>query len=469
MEDQELYTGDSSDLVIINSSNDLAYIIYTSGSTGMPKGVMIEHYSVINRLNWMQKKYPINQSDIILQKTPYTFDVSVWELFWWSFYGAKLAILCPGGEKDPDQVISAIQKYKITTIHIIPSMISVFLHFLQIEINTDKINSLRKVFASGEALTLRHVERFYKVFENLDVSLTNLYGPTEATVDVSYFDCIKGENLKVLPIGKPIDNIRLYILNNNLEVQPIGAPGELFIAGDGLARGYLNSPDITSQKFINNKSLNEDRIYKTGDLARLLPNGDIEYLGRMDNQVKIRGLRIELGEIEYQLLKFKSIKETLVIDRKDESRNSYLCAYYVSDSEVTGSEIREHLSKNLPIYMIPSYFVRMEKLTLSNNGKIDRKKLPDPFLRISLEEEYVEPRNDIEKRIATIWEKELNIDEIGVTSNFFNIGGDSLLAINVSLSIGGGVTISDIYSYPTIEELAKKYKIKKRAIIFSIL
>ena len=461
LDDPELYTGDSSNLVTINRPNDLAYVIYTSGSTGMPKGVMIEHYSVINRLNWMQKKYPLNESDTILQKTPYTFDVSVWELFWWSFCGAKLAILCPGGEKDPTEVISAIHKYKITTMHFVPSMISVFLDFLQREKNNDKVNSLRRVFASGEALTLKHFERFYKVFNNLDISLTNLYGPTEATVDVSYFDCIKGEDLKVLPIGKPIDNIRLYILNNNLEVQPIGVNGELFIAGDGLARGYLNAPDITSQKFIKSEYLNEDRIYKTGDLARFLPNGDIEYLGRMDNQVKIRGLRIELGEIEYQLLKFKSVKEVVVIDRKDETRNSYLCAYYVSDSEVINSEIREHLSNNLPIYMIPSYFVRMDKLPLSDNGKIDRKKLPDPFLAVSIDEDYTEPRNDMERRIAGIWKKELNTDKIGVKSNFFNIGGDSLLAINVSLSIGSGVTISDIYSYPTIEELAKKIQDKK--------
>ncbi len=471
LDDPQLYTGDSSNLVIINRPNDLAYVIYTSGSTGMPKGVMIEHYSVINRLNWMQKKYPLSESDIILQKTPYTFDVSVWELFWWSFYGGKLAILCPGGEKEPTEVISAIDKYKITTIHFVPSMISVSLDFLQREINNEKINSLRQVFASGEALTLKHFERFYKVFANLDISLTNLYGPTEATVDVSYFDCVKGENLKVIPIGKPIDNIRLYILNNNLKVQPIGVNGELFIAGDGLARAYLNDPDITSQKFITSKYLNEDRIYKTGDLARLLPSGNIEYLGRIDNQVKIRGLRIELGEIEYQLLRFKSVKEVVVIDRKDETRNSYLCAYYVSESEVTNSEIREHLSKNLPVYMIPSYFVKMDKLPLSDNGKIDRKKLPEPSHCVSIGEEYKEPRNDMEKRIADIWKKELNTNKIGVKSNFFNIGGDSLLAINVSLSIGSGVTISDIYNYPTIEELAKKIQDKKGidSIFYSVM
>jgi amino acid adenylation domain-containing protein len=471
LDDQELYTGDASNLKTINGPKNLAYVIYTSGSTGMPKGVMIEHYSVINRLNWMQKKYPINESDTILQKTPYTFDVSVWELFWWSFYGGKLAILPPGGEKDPSEVISAIDKYKITTIHFVPSMISVFLDFLQRDINNDKVSSLRQVFASGEALTLKHFERFYSVFDNLNIRLTNLYGPTEATVDVSYFDCVKGEDLKVLPIGKPIDNIRLYVLNNYLDVQPIGTSGELFIAGDGLARGYLNAPDITSQKFTTSKYLKEDRIYKTGDLARLLPSGDIEYLGRMDNQVKIRGLRIELGEIEYQLLRFKSVKEVVVIDRKDETRNSYLCAYYVSDSEVINSEIREHLSKNLPVYMIPSYFVRMEKLPLSDNGKIDRKKLPEPYLSISLEEKYVEPRNAMEKRIAAIWEKELNTDKIGIKSDFFNIGGDSLLAINVSISIGCGVTISDIYKYPTIEGLAKKIQDKKGSdnIFYSVM
>lgn len=461
LDDEEIYIGDTSNLLVLNKSNDIAYVIYTSGSTGMPKGVMIEHYSVINRLNWMQKKYPLNNNDTILQKTPYTFDVSVWELFWWSFYGGKLAILCPGGEKEPSKIINAINNYKITTMHFVPSMLSVFLDFLQRETDKGKIKSLRQVFASGEALTLKHVERFFEYTSDYDINLSNLYGPTEATVDVSYFDCMRDNNLKLIPIGKPIDNIRFYILNKDLQIQPIGVGGELCIAGDGLARGYLNAPEITSQKFIKSQFVNEDRIYKTGDLARWLPNGDIEYLGRIDNQVKIRGLRIELGEIEHQLLKLESIKEAVVIVKNDETRNDYLCAYYVSDYEIPVSELRENLATNLPQYMIPSYFVKVYKMPLSSNGKIDRKKLSEYLINVSIDEEYIEPRNDIEKRLADIWKRELNLERIGVKNNFFEMGGDSLTAINVSISIGSEIAISDIYDNPTIEELAVAIQSKK--------
>ncbi|MDP4093203.1 MAG: amino acid adenylation domain-containing protein [Bacillota bacterium] len=460
LNDENVYSRDTSNLTKINSPNDLAYVIYTSGSTGKPKGVMIEHHSVINRLNWMQKQYPIDQNDTLLQKTPFTFDVSVWELFWWSFNGAKLVILRPGGEKEPSAIADTIYKFHVTVIHFVPSMLSVFLDFAEVSENTERVKNLKKVFASGEALTTKHFERFYSIFEAGGINLINLYGPTEATVDVSYFNCNKEENIKVIPIGKPIDNIRLYILNDKLELQPIGINGELCIAGDGLARGYLNAPEITSQRFVEAPEISEGKVYKTGDLARWMSDGNIEYLGRIDSQVKIRGLRIELGEIEYQLLSLTTVREAVVIDRKDSKGNSYICAYYVSDSEIPVSEIRNYLAGRLPLYMVPSYFVRLEKLPLSPNGKADRKRLPEPYSFSIAEEEYIEPKSDLEKRIADIWKQALSRDKVSIRENFFNMGGDSLMAINVALGIGENVTISDIYSYPTIEAIAEHIKKK---------
>ena len=303
VEDSSSYIGDGSNIENINKPNDLAYIIYTSGSTGKPKGTMIEHYSVINRLNWMQKMYPLGEHDVILQKTPFTFDVSVWELFWWSFVGAKVCFLIPGGEKDPEEIVRAAQRNKITTMHFVPSMLNVFLDHLEGSSNVDKLSSLSQVFASGEALNVQQAERFNRILNRqFKTKLHNLYGPTEATVDVSYFDCSTGETLEIIPIGKPIDNISLYVVDKNYGLQPVGVAGELCIAGDGLARGYLNKPELTMEKFVQNPFVPGTRMYRTGDLARWLPDGNIEFLGRIDHQVKIRGFRIELGEIEVQLL-----------------------------------------------------------------------------------------------------------------------------------------------------------------------
>lgn len=457
LDNQNLFTGNSGNLECINNSKNLAYIIYTSGSTGKPKGVMIEHWSLVNRLNWMQKMYPIGKGDTILQKTPYTFDVSVWEMFWWSIQGARVCFLKPGGEKDPSAIVEAIEKNKITTMHFVPSMLTAFLNYIENNIDLRKLSSLKQVFSSGEALNLQQVLRFNKLLYKANgTKLHNLYGPTEATVDVSYFNCSTGENFEVIPIGKPIDNINLYIMSSKNKLQPIGVPGELCIAGDGLARGYLNRPELTAEKFVPNPFNQGKRMYRTGDMARWMPDGNIEYLGRMDHQVKIRGFRIELDEIQKQLIRHDNVKEAVVLAREDSSGSKYLCAYITADRAVTVPELRKHLLEKLPDYMVPAYFVQLDKMPLTPNGKIDRKALPESGAYVNTGIEYVEPSNPLQKNLAQIWKKVLNKDKIGIKDDFFDIGGNSLLVIQLvseMKKIGIELKVSEIFKYPTIEKI----------------
>ncbi len=458
IDDKELYKRDNSSLQLISRPSNLAYVIYTSGSTGKPKGAMIEHHSAINRIKWMQKRYPIGQNDVILQKTPYTFDVSVWELFWWSIEGAKVCFLTPGGEKDPEEIVKAIEKNKITTMHFVPSMLNIFLEYIEGRADIEILSSLKQVFSSGEALTAPQVERFNRIlYSKLGTKLINLYGPTEATVDVSYFDCSTGEKLDVIPIGKPIDNISLLILDKHNNLLPVGIPGELCISGVGVGRGYLNRPDLTEEKFIQNPHILGERMYKTGDLARWLQDGNIEYLGRIDNQVKIRGFRIELGEIEARILSYEGIEEATVIAR-EAGENKYICAYITGDREFTVSELREYLLKELPEYMVPSYFIQLEKLPLTANGKIDRKALPEPDGSITTGAEYVAPESEIEDKLAKIWQEVLEIEKVGINDNFFELGGHSLKAINIVAKIHKVLNVSvplrEMFKTPTIKELA---------------
>ncbi|MGE5329544.1 MAG: amino acid adenylation domain-containing protein [Deltaproteobacteria bacterium] len=455
---EEIYSGDTSNISKINKPTDLAYVIYTSGSTGKPKGVMIEHFGVINRINWMQKKYPINEKSAILQKTPFTFDVSVWELFWWFFVGARVCMLEPAGEKEPEKIIKAIEENKITTMHFVPSMLSMFLQYIEENTDLKRLKTLKQVFASGEALNVQKVALFNNLLNKVNGSeLYNLYGPTEATVDVSYYDCSTGEIMNVIPIGRPIDNTYLYILDKNYNLQPIGISGELCIGGDQVARGYLNKPELTNEKFIPNPFRDGERIYRTGDLARWFPDGDIEYLGRLDFQVKIRGNRIELGEIENKLLSYQEIKDCIVLAKEDNG-NKYLCAYYVSDEEISVEKLRKYLLKELPDYMIPSYLIKLNEMPLSSNGKVNRKALPNPQI-VKIETEYIPPRNEIEKLLFQVWAEVLGIDKIGIDDSFFELGGDSLSVIQILTKIykyKWNLTTQDFYKYKTIRELSNK-------------
>jgi D-alanine--poly(phosphoribitol) ligase subunit 1 len=383
LDDPGTYRGPEENPVIVNTARDLAYVIYTSGSTGKPKGVMIEHRSVVNRLHWMQSAYPIDNDDVILQKTPYYFDVSVWEFFWWALQGAKLCFLAPGAEAIPQAIIETIRRHRVTVLHFVPSMLNVFLEYLDGKDDrvVEGLASVRQVFASGEALTPSHVKKFNNILrKKIGAKLTNLYGPTEATVDVSYYDCPQ-DDLEIVPIGRPIQNIRLYVMRDGQHVA-VGEPGELCIAGVGLARGYLNNQALTDEKFVENPAHASEKIYRTGDVARWLPDGNLEYLGREDQQIKIRGLRIELGEIENTIRDFPGIAECVCVTRKYSENLILIIAYLVCKSEVKLEHLTHYLKNQLPAYSVPNHFVILAQIPLMPNGKTDRRALPDPVIQL---------------------------------------------------------------------------------------
>ncbi|ATH92008.1 non-ribosomal peptide synthetase [Bacillus glycinifermentans] len=438
---------------------NLAYVIYTSGSTGKPKGVMVEHHSVINRLQWMQKRYPLQKDDVILQKTPFSFDVSVWELLWWGEAGAKVCLLPPGGEKDPDILLQTIKRHGITTLHFVPPMLSAFLNALEDGKRIDSIGSIRRVFSSGEALPASLVKRFQRfISRKTGAGLINLYGPTEATVDVSYYDCPQTETVSRVPIGKPIDNIQLFVVGAQGMLQPVGVAGELCISGAGLARGYLNKPGLTAEKFAVNPFVPGERMYRTGDLARRLPDGSIEYLGRIDHQVKIRGYRIELGEIEHRLLAHEKVKEAAVMVKEGADGDKILCAYFVANVPMETDELRIHAAKMLPPFMVPAFYEQLPHMPLTANGKLDRKALPDPE-HVS-RAAYVEPASGTETELARLWQDVLGLERVGAADDFFELGGHSLKAMTLAARIhrewGAEVPLREIFRCSTLRELAAR-------------
>ncbi len=435
--------------------NDLAYIIYTSGSTGKPKGVMIEHRALVNRLWWMQQKYPLNAEDILIQKTPFTFDVSVWELFWWSISGASLYLLPPGEEKNPDRLLEVIQNEAITVMHFVPTMLSMFLNNFKTEGKPDHVRSLKTVFASGEALKTIHVNDFNALMPS-ETKLVNLYGPTEATIDVTYFDCPKHDLSQIIPIGKPIANTRLYILNEQLEVQPTELRGELYIAGDGLARGYINNPELTEKRFIFHSGLNE-RLYKTGDIARWGSDGNIEFLGRSDFQVKLKGFRIELGEIANQLTLHEDIDEAIVKLSDSATPDAKLIAFYTGRDQLEEQLLKTFLSKSLPHYMVPSLFQKLTAFPRTSSGKIDSKKLHYQVVQSETDAIFNAPDGELETKLTEIWEGVLN-RSVDVTKNLYQLGGDSIQAMQIIVRMknaGFDCSMNDIFQYPTIRELSK--------------
>jgi amino acid adenylation domain-containing protein len=439
------------------TAENLAYLIYTSGSTGRPKGVMNTHRGICNRLLWMQDTYRLTPADRVLQKTPFSFDVSVWEFFWPLLVGARLIVARPGGHKDSTYLVRLIVEQGITTLHFVPSMLRVFLEDRHVE----KCQCLGRVICSGEALSYELQQRF---FARLEAELHNLYGPTEAAVDVTHWACRQESDRPIVPIGRPVANTQIYLLDTRLQPVPVGVPGELHIGGVQVARGYLNRPELTAERFIRDPFNHQAgaRLYKTGDLARYLPDGSIEFLGRMDYQVKIRGFRIELGEIESVLAEHSAVQQAVVIARDYGSGDYRLVAYLVPDHERAFqiNDVRKFVRTKLPDYMIPTTFISLEELPLTSNGKLDRRALPAPEqCRPNLEQAYVPPRTELERRLARMWCEILKLEQVGIHDRFFELGGDSIQAalfINeLQKELDEFIYVVTIFEAPTIAEYAR--------------
>ncbi|HEV2783795.1 MAG TPA: amino acid adenylation domain-containing protein, partial [Actinophytocola sp.] len=425
-----------------------AYMIYTSGSTGRPKGVLVPHAGIVNRLLWMQAEYGLRPDDRVLQKTPASFDVSVWEFFWPLITGATLVVARPDGHKDPAYLAELIRSRGVTTVHFVPSMLRAFLQ----EPQAASCTGLRRVICSGEALPADLAQQFHAV---LDVELHNLYGPTEASVDVTYWPCAPGSD--TVPIGRPVWNTRMYVLDRELRPVPPGVPGDLYIAGVQLARGYAGRPGLTAERFVADPfGPAGERMYRTGDLARWTARGALEYLGRTDDQVKIRGFRIELGEIEAALLERPEVGEAVVMAREDGGTGHKRLVAYLVPAGADRPDVpalRAALSRVLPDYMVPSAFVVLDAIPLTPSGKADRRALPAPEGHAEREAEYVPPRTPVERELAGIWADLLQVERVGVQDNFFGLGGDSILSIQVvSRARQAGLRLSakDIFVHQTI-------------------
>ncbi len=452
---------------------NLAYVIYTSGSTGVPKGVMIPHRALCNHMTWMQAVYPLTGSDKVLQKTLVTFDASVWEFYAPLLVGAQLVTIKTGGHRDISYLIETIQRKGITILQVVPSI----LHLLVADLRFPQCNSLRRLFSGGEALT---PDLAAQVYQALDLELVNLYGPAEACIDTITISLPPQAAYPVIPVGRPVSNTRVYILDGYLQPVPIGVPGEIFIGGDSLGRGYWRRPDLTAASFIPDPFTPEDepnsaagqRLYRTGDRGRFLSDGTIEYLGRLDDQVKLAGVRIELAEIEAALLALPGVGQAIVTLHQPELRQNgsiagpaaekRLVAYIVPDAgrvfDLTS--IRSAVASKLPEYMLPAVFVPLEALPLSPNGKVDRQVLPDPVLdRPPVDDLCAPPRDELEHSLCQVWESVLNIHPVGIHDNFFELGGHSLLAIrlagHIEQQLGQRLPIGSIFQSPTVAGLAE--------------
>ncbi|RMP61353.1 hypothetical protein ALQ18_00744 [Pseudomonas marginalis pv. marginalis] len=422
---------------------NLAYVIYTSGSTGQPKGAGNRHCALTNRLCWMQQAYGLDASDTVLQKTPFSFDVSVWEFFWPLMTGARLVVAAPGDHRDPARLVSLINAEQVTTLHFVPSMLQAFLQ----DPAVNACLSLQRIVCSGEALPVDAQQQVFAKFPA--AQLYNLYGPTEAAIDVTHWTCVD-EGRDAVPIGRPIANLGCYVLDGNLEPAPVGVLGELYLGGLGLARGYHRRPALTAERFVTDPFGSGARLYRSGDLARYRDDGVIEYAGRIDHQVKLRGLRIELGEIEARLLEHANVREAAVLAVE----GAYLVGYVVLHAcgEDWKTALGEHLAAQLPDYMVPAQWVLLEQMPLSPNGKLDRKALPTPEANAA--QAYQAPQSEIELHVAAIWSDVLGVERVGLNDNFFELGGHSLRVLLLKERIrqvsGVNLSVSQLMLNPTV-------------------
>ncbi|HZG51626.1 MAG TPA: amino acid adenylation domain-containing protein [Pyrinomonadaceae bacterium] len=444
---------------VVSTVDNLAYIIYTSGSTGRPKGTMISHRAICNHMLWMQSEFPLAAEDRVLQKTPISFDASVWEFYAPLLSGAALALAHPWGHQDTSYLCRVVNEQQVTTLQLVPSLLRVLLE----EKAFASCRSLRRVFCGGEALTADLQAAFFAT--GLDASLHNLYGPTEATIDATFHTAERdaGGGLSV-PIGRPVSNTEAYVLDGLLNPVPTGVAGELYLGGDGLARGYLNRPGLTAERFIPHPFARGAgaRLYRTGDTVRHLSTGVLEYLGRADAQVKLRGNRVELGEVEALLSAHPSVRAAVAVVREDASGEAALLAYVVSDETAAADsvELRTYLRAHAPEYMVPSEIITLERFPLLPNGKVDRRALPAPRPgQRQRTAAYTAPRTELEQSLAALWQEFLHVEQVSATDNFFDLGGHSLLMIRVHSRLqellGRSLPIVKMFQYPTIEALAQ--------------
>ncbi|HEX5751715.1 MAG TPA: amino acid adenylation domain-containing protein, partial [Archangium sp.] len=438
-----------------------AYVIYTSGSTGRPKGVQVAHRAAVNHLHWRQREFPMSPQDAFLQKASFSFDISVWEMFAPLLAGARLVLARPGGQRDPEYLVRMVMRHGITHLHFGPAPLSVFLQTPDVE----RCQSLRFVFCGGEPLT----HELHALFlSKLSARLVHQYGPTEACIDSTAWVC-PPHPVSALPIGRPISNTQAYVVDASLRPVPVGVPGELLIGGEGLALGYLNRPELTSERFITDpfSTTPGARLYRTGDKVRWLADGTLEFLGRLDSQVKLRGFRIELGEVESVLLQHASVRQAVALVREDVPGDRRLVAYVTGDSP-DASSLRAFLQQRLPEYMVPSAFVALEALPLTPNGKLDRKALPAPEAsNREHERAFLPPRDELELKVARVFEEVLGVQPVGVRGHFFELGGHSLLAVRLMGRLrevtGRGLPLATLFQAPTVEQLAQLLRGEQRA------
>jgi amino acid adenylation domain-containing protein len=465
LEDGKLYKGNSTNLELERNEGDLAYVIFTSGSTGKPKGVLITHANFCPLVHWGYRFMGLDSTDRAINSLSSSFDASVWEIYIVLTSGASLYIVSKEVLFNPDVCFAFMRKNDITVLHGTPTWYQALIH------PGKPFDTLKHMIMGGERLKYDLVKRGFEA-AGPDCRIYNMYGPTETTIVAAALDIDRSNfkrynDLASVPIGTPVANSFLLVLDRYLDMCPINVAGELYIAGDSLARGYLNDPEKTAGVFIKNvfREVGGPKLYRTGDLVRWLEDGTVEFLGRKDHQVKIRGFRIELGEIEKVLLSHHAIDECVVTaaDHKGKSlagNETHLCAYFVSKEAVVVSDLRQYLAGRFSGYMIPSYFVQMEELPLTSSGKTDRKALPAPEgSRPNLKETYVAPGSDLEKIIAAAWEEVLKVEMAGIHDSFFDLGGSSMdiimLGRKLNQKLNREIPVVTLFTYPTISSLAR--------------
>jgi amino acid adenylation domain-containing protein len=439
------------------SAENLAYLIYTSGSSGTPKAVMVSHRAICNHLRWRQQRFPLNESDRFLQKASLSFDISVWEIFGTLLAGAQLIVARPGGRQDSAYLVEVIAERQVTGVHFGPAMLKAFLA----QPGVENCRQLQNVFCGGEPLTSQVLAQFD---QRLEATLHQQYGPTEATVDATLWSSKKGNVPAVVPIGQPIANTQVYLLDERLQPVPLGVSGQLYIGGVSLARGYFKRAALTAERFIPHPFSAEPgaRLYRSGDQARYLPDGNLEYLGRLDRQVKLRGYRIELGEIEAVLREQAQVRDTVVLLREDVPGAQRLVAYVVAEgaAELETAGLRRYLQQQLPEYMVPQAFVAVSEWPLTASGKVDRGALPAPGQSRDVTASYVAPRSKVEEVVAGIWQEVLHLERVGVADSFFELGGHSLLATQVIARVretfqAEELPLRRLFEEPTVEALGR--------------